>query len=121
MKWIIWLLILKDYLASNTKMRDRNSSELFRSFSAISNTLQWYRRPGLSTLKFMNGHANAEIIGPMGLNVRDDIKVGVTLMRQHLTYPDHHHFSEEVYMALSDGFLRQNQEPWWSPGPGGCF
>jgi hypothetical protein len=107
------------FLASNTKMRDKNSSELFHSFSAISNRLQWYRRPGLHSPKFMNGHANAEIIGPMGLHVRDDIKVGVTLMRRHLTYPDHHHFPEEVYIVLSDGLWRQNQEPWWSPGTGG--
>ena len=55
----------------------------------------------------------------MGLNVSDNFKVGVTLKRQHLTYPDHHHFPEEVYIVLSDGFWRQNQEPWWSPGPGG--
>ena len=86
-----------DYLISNIKMRDKNSSELFRSFSSISNTLQWYRRPELNSPKFMNGHANAEIIGPRGLHVRNDIKVGVTLMRRHLTYPDHHHAPEEVY------------------------
>ena len=108
-----------EYLALNTKMRDKNSCELFRSFSAISNTLQWYKRPGNHSPKFMGGHANAEIIGPMGLHVRDDVKVGVTLMRQHLTYPDHHHSPEEVYIVLSDGYWRQNQESWWSPGPGG--
>ena len=108
-----------DYLALNTKMRDKNSYELFRSFSAISNTLQWYRRPGRHSQEFMNGHANAEIIGPKGLHISEDIKVGVTLMRPHLTYPDHHHSPEEVYIALSDGYWRQNQEPWRSPGPGG--
>jgi hypothetical protein len=108
-----------NWLASNTKMRDKNCSELFCSFSAISNKLRWYRHPGPHSPKFMNGHANAEIIGPMGLHVRDDIKVGVTLMRQHLTYPDHHHSPEEIYIVLSDGFWRQNQEPWWSPGLGG--
>jgi hypothetical protein len=108
-----------DYLALNTNMGDKNSCELFRSFSAISNTLQWYRRPGRHSPEFMNGHANAEIIGPMGLYDRDDIRVGVTIMRRHITYPDHRHSPEEVYIVLSDGYWRQNQEPWWSPGPGG--
>ena len=108
-----------DYLAVNTKMRDKNSSKLFHSISAIFNTLQWYRRLELHLPQFKNGHVNAEIIGPMGLNVSDNFKVGVTLMRQHLPCPDHHHLPEEVYIVLSDGFWRQNQEPWWSPGPGG--
>jgi hypothetical protein len=80
--------------------------------------LQWYKRTAHNSPKFMNGHANADIIGPMGLHVHNDIKIGVTLMRRYLTYPDHHHLPEEVYIVLSDGLWRQNQEPWWSPGPG---
>ncbi len=93
-----------DYLASNIKIRDKNSSELFNSFYAISNALQWYRRPDFHSPKFINGHANAEIIGPMGLHISNDIKVSITLMRRHLIYPDHRHSPEEVYTVLSDGF-----------------
>ena len=108
-----------DYLASNTKMRDKNSSVLFRSFFAISNKLQWYGGPRHNSPKFMNGHINAEIVVTKGLYFRDDIKVGVTPMHQHLIYSDHHHPPEEVYIVLSDGFWQQNRGQWWAPSPGG--
>jgi hypothetical protein len=108
-----------NWLALNTKMRDKNSIKLFSSLASISTTLHWYKRNGLHSQQFINGHANAEIIGPMGLHIRDDVKVGVTLMRPHLTYPDHHHLPEEVYLVLSDGLWRQKQGAWWTPGPGG--
>ncbi|GGK55894.1 hypothetical protein GCM10007941_02700 [Amphritea balenae] len=67
----------------------------------------------------MKGHVNAEIIGPKGLEVREDIIVGITLMRPGITYPDHHHPPAEIYIVLSEGLWRQKDLAWTSPGPGG--
>jgi len=92
---------------------------LLHAFAAISGKLPWYKRHASDLPDFENGHINAEIIGPNGLEVRDDVLVGVTLMRPNLTYPDHHHPPEEVYIVLSEGLWRQNDAPWWSPGIGG--
>ena len=84
----------------------------------LTDYLIWYKRQA-PLPEFMQGHANADIIGPKGLVVRDDILVGITLMRPELIYPDHHHLPEEIYIVLSEGLWRQNDRPWHSPGPGG--
>jgi hypothetical protein len=70
---------------------------------------------------FTRGHANASITGPMpeALERRDDVWIGISLVAPGITYPDHAHPPEEVYLVLSDGFWRQNAESWHAPGPGG--
>ena len=91
-----------------------------RSFKNISDGLPWYRRdePGLSG--FMNGHANAFIIGPKGLEERSrGVLVGVSLLAPEVSYPNHHHPPEELYIVMSEGEWRQNDAPWHSPGIGG--
>ncbi len=92
---------------------------LVHSLLGLADYLVWYTRPAPRMPEFMQGHANADIIGPRGLAVSEDIQIGVTLMRPGITYPDHHHPPEEVYIVLSEGFWRQNNNPWHSPGPGG--
>ncbi|WP_428034182.1 dimethylsulfonioproprionate lyase family protein [Amphritea sp.] len=92
---------------------------LVGSFFNIADYLAWHKRPAPDMPDFMAGHANAEIIGPRGLERRDDLVVGVTLMRPGITYPDHQHPPEELYIVLSEGLWRQNDNRWSSPGPGG--
>jgi hypothetical protein len=55
---------------------------------------------------FANGYANADILGsvPEALEQRDDVRIGLSLMAPGITYPDHSHPPEEVYLALSRGF-----------------
>ena len=68
---------------------------------------------------FMSGHINAQIIGPGGLEIRQDVIVGITLMRPELDYPDHQHEPKEIYLVLSNGCWRQNHGDWHSPDLGG--
>ena len=70
-------------------------------------------------IKVRDGHANALIVGPDGLEPREDARVGVSLMAPAVQYPDHRHPPEEVYVALSPGEWRQGDGPWHAPGPGG--
>ncbi|RTE67050.1 transcriptional regulator [Amphritea opalescens] len=92
---------------------------LAHSFFAIADYLTWYQRSAPDRPEFMAGHLNAQIIGPRGLDIREDITVGVALMQPGITYPDHHHPPEEVYIVLSQGRWRQKDNPWHSPGLGG--
>lgn len=60
-------------------------------------------------LLFRDGHVNATIAGPEGLEIRRDVWIGViiSLMAPHMRYPDHRHPPEEIYVVLSDGQWRQ--------------
>lgn len=97
---------------------------LIERFKAIEPLLEWRRRSnndGSESVNFFEGHANAMIIGPGGLEDRRDLWIGVTLMAPNVRYPDHDHAPEEVYLVLSEGEFRQGLGAWFSPGVGGSF
>ena len=91
---------------------------------ALDPQLPWRRRggeaPGASE-GFAEGHANAMIAGPGGLEQRQDAWLGVSLLAPHVRYPDHDHAPEETYLVLSDGEFRQGEGAWFAPGLGGSF
>ncbi len=91
------------------------------AFAAIEPALTWSRRPGSdgAAPDFRDGHANAVIVGPGGLEPRDDVRIGVSLLAPAVQYPDHRHPPEEVYLVLSPGEWRQDDGPWHAPGLGG--
>ena len=89
----------------------RNPGALAHSFAKLAPGLRWQRRASAdpSDAAFWNGHANALIFGPGGLEERDDVWLGVTVMAPGTLYPDHHHPPAEVYLPLSAG-------EWWNAG-----
>lgn len=97
---------------------------LIARFKEIEPQLEWRCRTnddGTASGNFAEGHANAMIIGPGGLEERSDIWLGVTLMAPNVRYPDHDHAPEEVYLVLSSGEFHQGGGGWFSPGIGGSF
>ncbi|EJK83073.1 transcriptional regulator [Agrobacterium rhizogenes] len=97
---------------------------LVECFKGIESNLEWRqrtKRDGTESPNFADGHANAMIIGPGGLEERSDLWIGVTLMVPHVRYPDHDHAPEEVYLVLSKGEFQQGEGDWFSPGIGGSF
>jgi mannose-6-phosphate isomerase-like protein (cupin superfamily) len=94
---------------------------LAEAFAAIEPQLNWQVRPGAETQGqlFLNGHANAAITGPEGLEIRHDVRIGASLMTPDTQYPDHRHPPEEIYVVLSGGQWRQGSDPWHEPGTGG--
>lgn len=97
---------------------------LVEAFRRIAPRLHWKQRAdstGTASGNFAANHANAMIIGPGGLEQRDDIWLGVTLMAPAIRYPDHDHAPEEVYLVLSDGEFSQADGAWFTPGIGGSF
>jgi quercetin dioxygenase-like cupin family protein len=113
-----------DYLAAAlaaARAAGGDVASLADAFATIEPSLTWRRRPGAEDAApdFRDGHANAVIVGPGGLEPRDDAMVGVSLMAPAVQYPDHRHPPEEVYVVLSPGEWRQRNGPWHEPGPGG--
>ncbi|SMX48770.1 hypothetical protein MAA8898_04084 [Maliponia aquimaris] len=52
------------------------------------------------------------IVGPDGLEPRDDVWLGVSLLGPNVQYPDHRHPPEEVYLVMSPGDFRQGLNAW---------
>lgn len=92
-----------------------------RALAAIAPGLHWTRRTGSETAAplFRDGHANALILGPRGIEMRDDLWIGVTLMAPGVTYVDHDHPPEEVYLSLSPGEWWNAAMDWTDPGMSG--
>lgn len=99
------------------------AAALARAFAGIAPKLAWRARQDRQSPdpEFPRAHANAVIVGDGGLEVRDDVRMGVSLLAPNTVYPDHHHPPEEVYVALSAGEWRQEDGPWTEPGPGGLI
>jgi len=83
------------------------------AFAAIEPALAWNRRPEAAQVAgdFYNNHANAIIVGKGGLEVRQDVLIGVSLVAPEITYPRHHHPPEELYVVLSPGEWMQDDKP----------
>jgi hypothetical protein len=101
----------------------RAAAQLARAFRALEPYLQWTVRSNAAEIgePFLSGHANVFFVGPGRLESRDDVWMGASLMAPNITYPDHDHAPEEVYVALSSGGWRQNADPWVEPGIGGLI
>ncbi len=93
------------------------------AFAGIERQLNWTLRHGAEKqgTDFLNGHANATIIGPDGIENRRDVWIGVSLMAPHTQYPDHRHPPEEIYLVLSNGQWRQASGPWHEPASEASF
>lgn len=104
-----------DYI---TAALSQNHSRLAARFAALEGELRWTRRitadPADST--FWNGHANAIVLGPGGLEERSDVLVGATVMAPGTLYPDHSHPPAEVYLPLSSGAWWNSEMAWNDPG-----
>ena len=92
---------------------------LAESFEKLADSLPWYQRQEPALPDFMHGHANAFIIGPQGLEERGGVTVGVSFLAPGVEYPNHNHPPQELYVVMSEGDWRQNDDPWHAPGLGG--
>lgn len=90
------------------------------TFRYLVPSLHW-KQKSITDPVFAVGHANTNLLGPFpdALERREDLWVGLSLMSPEITYPDHNHPPEEVYLALSRGYWRQEARPWHEPGLGG--
>jgi quercetin dioxygenase-like cupin family protein len=118
------ILPAQQYLAralDNATSGPTDIADVAAAFRQVSPRLAWSRRKNAEAAGrvFMDGHANASIIGEAGLERRSDIHIGASLMAPHIQYVDHHHPPAEIYLVMSPGAWRQEQRPWHEPGIGG--
>jgi hypothetical protein len=96
------------------------ATPLLEAFGAVEPRLGWYRRKSDDgDDRFRACHANTMLVGPDGLEAREDLWVGATLMAPNTSYPVHHHPPQEIYLVLSEGEWWKEETGWFSPGPGG--
>jgi mannose-6-phosphate isomerase-like protein (cupin superfamily) len=93
------------------------ATPLNEALRAIASDLTWYRRSG-GDYRFQESHANTMLVGPNGLEPREDLWIGATLMAPNTDYPVHHHPPEEVYLVLSEGDWWRDGSGWFTPGVG---
>jgi quercetin dioxygenase-like cupin family protein len=112
-----------DWIAPALAAVPKERRALARAFAAVEGQLTWRRRAQASPEDgaFWQGHANAVILGPGGLEERADLWVGATVMAPGIRYPDHAHPPEEVYLSLTPGQWWNAGMDWTDPGPGGCI
>lgn len=94
------------------------------ALAALEPQLAWKPRAAggpFASDNWPEGHANATIVGPRGLEDRNDLSIGASLLAPHVRYPDHHHGPEEVYLVLSPGRFRHGRSDWFEPGIGGTL
>lgn len=100
-------------------------ARLASAFEAIEPQLAWAVRSSggpFASDNWPEGHANATLIGPeRGLERRDDVTVGVSLLGPNVRYPDHRHPPEEVYLLLTRGRFQHGDSEWFEPGVGGTL
>ncbi len=109
-----------DPAIAELERRAPDLAPLANALREIAPELAWLPRSS-DDVEFMRGHANAAVVGPEphALERRSDVRVGISLVAPGVTYPDHRHPPEEVYIVLSEGEWRQASEPWHAPGVGG--
>ena len=93
------------------------------TLAALDDRLEWKRRKlaDPADRAFWDGHANAMILGPGGIEERDDLWIGVTVMAPGVTYVDHDHPPEEVYLSLCPGEWWNERMDWTDPGMDGVI
>ncbi|MBI10920.1 MAG: transcriptional regulator [Rhodospirillaceae bacterium] len=102
----------------NAKAGPDRTIQLGAALSAIEPQLAWFQKPA-GDEHFRANHANTVVIGVDGIERRNDVRIGVSLVAPDTVYPDHNHPPEEIYAVLSDGAWRQNKGAWRKPGLGG--
>jgi len=121
------LPVIDDWLtvATSTQPQQPVLQELIRHFLAVEPRIRWRRRPKLdmntASANIVDSHANGMIVGPGGIEEREDVYLGLTLLAPHTRYPDHNHPPAEVYLNLSAGEFRHGESDWFAPGMGGSF
>lgn len=115
---------LLDEAAAPERFEEPDLSRIVSAFRHLEPRLEWRTRGGdMSTASenIAEGHANAMIVGPGGIERRSDVWLGVSLVAPHVRYPDHTHPPDETYLVLSEGEFRHGDSGWFAPGVGGSL
>lgn len=101
------------------RAHDGPVAELADAIARIGDEVAWGQRSDADDhpAAFAEGHADAVLVHSGG--PEPEALVGLSLLAPGVTYPDHQHPPEEVYVVLSPGEFRRHGEQWHAPGIGG--
>lgn len=87
-----------------------------RAFAALAPRLHWTPK---TIAKGANiPPMNTMLLGPGGVEERDDIWIGASALAPETTYPVHRHPPEEVYLPLTPGEWWNEKMDWRDPTDG---
>ncbi len=117
------ILPVCDHLGSalrESRGHEPRTAMLADAFADLAPSLVWQLRAGAAAQgdSFLHGHANALIIGHGDYERPEPVTLGVSLLAPGVTYPDHAHPPEELYVVLSPGKWRQNRGAWMARDAG---
>ena len=87
--------------------------ELCTAANAIFDHLHWKINKnyiGIFPSRFFDNEAFVEMIGPNGLLLCDEVRVGFLILGEDIYYPSHHHEATELYHPVSGTGLWQQGE-----------
>jgi len=85
------------------------------AFAALAPRLRWKPK---GRAEDDQAPANTMLLGPDGVEERDDVWIGATVMAPGVAYPVHRHPPEEVYLPLTPGEWWNTDMDWRDPGEG---
>lgn len=107
---------------SYRNLEDAGLRKLAASFREIEPLLAWSSRAERRISDTLaENYAEATIVGDGGAMPSKTVEIGASILSPNTDYPNHRHPPEEVYIALSKGHWRQDDEPWVEPGIGGLI
>ena len=78
--------------------------DLAAAFQALEPQLSWQTRAmSNGSTGFAEGHAGSRVLDRNGLEQRGGLVAGFSLVAPGVTYPEHDHPPEEIYLVLSGG------------------
>ncbi len=108
--------------ASYRNLENGGLRQLAASFQAIEPLLAWSSRAERRISDTLaESYAEATIVGDGGAIPSTTVEIGASILSPNMDYPNHRHPPEEVYIALSRGHWRQDDDPWVEPGIGGLI
>ncbi len=89
-------------------------ADLAANLTAFSDDLVWRRGKGgpFASINFDRAHALATIIGPGGLEERNDIRMGLIFMEPYNRFPDHLQEQSRAFLFLSPAEICLGDSPW---------
>ena len=101
---------------------EQNQPDLFRHIQQAMPVLAW-RHPGFGRIPdhIAAGMAVCEIIGPTGQITHERIRAGLLFQASGMTYPQHSHAAEEIYLLLSGPVNWQVDNADWHQREAGEF
>ncbi len=98
----------------------RTVADVAGALEALADDLPWI--PGAlapAGSPLFEHYAQAYLVGPGGLEEREDAMIGMSLMAPGAVYPEHRHPPDEVYLVLTPGRWRQAGGDWQARDSGG--